>query len=126
MPFALYCASKLSSYHCNNFICCTLYGLHLSIYGCHEDAFVICMELGVLQTIKVAIRNGKFTNCRLQIVHESEQAFILGNSRSANSCGCTMSLTISVQVSQSHGHTSYSHRQFISLCYYLQTVQMQV
>ena len=48
--------SKLPSYHCSNFILCTpCIGF---IIGCHKDAFAICMERGVLQTIDVALRAG--------------------------------------------------------------------
>ena len=43
---------------------------------------------------------------RFSQVYRPEQAFILGNSRPANSHSFTMSIMISVQVSQSHGHTS--------------------
>ena len=51
--------SKLSSYHCStSFVVLHALTLHLSIIGCHEDAFAIRMELGVLQKNKVAIRNG--------------------------------------------------------------------
>ena len=59
--------SKLSSYHCSNFICCTPCMGFAYVHNCmaiKED-----MGFGVLQTIKVAIRNGKFMYCRLQIVN---------------------------------------------------------
>ena len=64
--------SELSSYHVATSYSVLLHALvlHLSIIDCHKDAIAI-MELGVLQTIKVAIRNGKFTYCRSQIVHEA-------------------------------------------------------
>ena len=30
----------------------------MSIVGCHEDAFAICMELGSIATIDIALRAG--------------------------------------------------------------------
>ena len=48
--------SKLPSYRCGNFILCT--PCTDFIISCHKDAFAICMELGVLQTIDVALRAG--------------------------------------------------------------------
>ena len=44
--------------------------MYLSIVGCHEDAFAICMELGVLQTIAVVLRAGNGIH-RPTIVDES-------------------------------------------------------
>ena len=59
--------SKLSSYRCSKFICCTqCMALYLSTVGGHEDTFAIWN----LEYV-VALRNGKFTYCRLQIVYES-------------------------------------------------------
>ena len=41
--------SKLSNYHCSNFICCTYaLALHLSIVGRDEDAFAICINKQLL------------------------------------------------------------------------------
>ena len=63
--------SKLLSYCCSKFILCTpCIGFVLSIIGCHKDAFAICMELGVLQTIHVALRAGNGIH-RPTIVDES-------------------------------------------------------
>ena len=69
--------SKLSSYHCSNFICCTpcigFVFVHSWLsWGCP------CYLHGTwsIATIKVAIRNGKFTYCRLQIVHESCSSYV--------------------------------------------------
>ena len=44
--------------------------LHLSIVGCHEDTLAICTELGVLQTIDIALRAGNGIH-RSTIVDES-------------------------------------------------------
>ena len=35
-----------------------MYSMHWLQIGCHKDAFAICMELGVLQTIDIALRAG--------------------------------------------------------------------
>ena len=66
--------SKLPSYRCSNFILCTpCIGFVLCIIGCHKDAFDICMELGVLQTIDVALRAGNGIH-RPTIVDESHSS----------------------------------------------------
>ena len=62
MPFALYLLNLgVSKLPATIVATSFLYSMHWLCFvhiGCHEDAFAICMELGVLQTIDVALRAG--------------------------------------------------------------------